>query len=479
MIFSPVHGACRAAVSARPSGRVTPVASGGARFLVGVGRGRWYPPLTAGTPGPLLTSPDSQKAHAHERPAAQPLGLDPRPPARVRPAGRLRVEPLEDRLTPAGAGPETHLNVTTALDQTEPATASTRAATGNTFLHVTAWTHQASATDTDIHARLFDSGGLGPAQDIVVANTAQPESEPAVAMDAAGNWVVVWTVTRPGGGRDLFGAQFDAAGNRRHGGNFAVATLAASDYEPDVAAAPNGDFVVVFTRDRGPTNSDVVAKMYRDGRAVVRAITVAGSAVAEHRPSVARNDNGLFSVGYQVEQNGGDVHVRRYGAGGGLLQVVKLATTAVEESFPDVAIDDDNNTLVAWQQRTGASFDVEVQMARANGTLGPLRGVATTAADELFPSLALEMDGGKDFAVAYQVGADSTGAARGVVLKEMDYDNGTLLDTHDLGTNRAAPSLSVTLNEELIVGYVHLDAAVVTAGEAGTGVYGRRINLSA
>src|SRR5690348_10188341 len=102
-----------------------------------------------------------------------------------RPAPRRALpflERLEDRLTPAGAGPETHLNTDTALDQTDAASASTLATTGNVFFHVTAWTHQVSATDTDIHARVFDSGGLHPAQDIVVASTTNPESEPAVAV---------------------------------------------------------------------------------------------------------------------------------------------------------------------------------------------------------------------------------------------------------------------------------------------------------
>src|SRR5216110_300316 len=101
---------------------------------------------------------------------------------RPRPAPRRALpflKQLEDRLTPAGIGAETHLNTATALDQTEAASASTLTTTGNVFLHVTVWTHQVSATDTDIHARLFDSAGVAPAQDIVVANTAKPESEPA------------------------------------------------------------------------------------------------------------------------------------------------------------------------------------------------------------------------------------------------------------------------------------------------------------
>jgi len=225
---------------------------------------------------------------------------------RPRPTARRALpflEQLEDRLTPAGAGPETHLNTVTALDQTETATASTLATTGNVFLHVTVWTHQASATDTDIHARLFDSGGVGPAQDIVVANTTKPESEPAVSMDAAGNWVVVWTVTLPTGNHDLFAAQFDAAGNRRHGGNFALATSSFSDHEADVACSPKGNFVVTFTRDQSATNSDVLARLYRDDRSLIRTFNVAAGSSVEHHASVAQNHNSLFSIAYQVEKN--------------------------------------------------------------------------------------------------------------------------------------------------------------------------------
>jgi hypothetical protein len=392
-----------------------------------------------------------------------------------------RIERLEERCTPAGAGPETPLNATTALDQTEVASASTQATSGNVFLHVDVWTTQVSGTDFDIHARLFDSSGLSPATDIVIAATAKPESEPAAAMDAKGNWVVVWTVTQPNGKGDVFAAQFDATGNPRRA-PFAIAHGVLAEHEPNVAARANGDFVVTYTLDRSATNSDVLAKVYRDNHTLLKTITVAGTPMAEHHATIARNTGGFFSIAYQRESNAGDVLVNRYGVGGQLLQKVALATTAAAEQFPDVAIDDDNNTFVAWQQApVSQDFDIVVQMVRAaNRQLGPLRGIASNAtADELFPSLVVEADGGKDLAVAYQVGADSTGAARSVTLKEFDYDSNLVLDTHDLGANRAAPSLSIGTNEEMQVGYLHLDAATITTGEAGTGIYARRINLSA
>jgi hypothetical protein len=110
-----------------------------------------------------------------------------------------------------------------------------------------------------VRARRFDTSGSPLGGEFMINADVGYGHAPAVAADADGNFSVVWTdwygtagrCREPGPACDgssngVFGRQFDSDGNPL-GPDFVINTYT-FDYQtlPDIAAAPNGDFVVVW-----------------------------------------------------------------------------------------------------------------------------------------------------------------------------------------------------------------------------------------
>jgi hypothetical protein len=121
-------------------------------------------------------------------------------------------------------------------------------AAGNVVLVWTSNLQDGSASG--VFGRLFDAAGAPRGADFRVnTTTAGDQWNGRVASDAAGDFVVVWQ--GPGVGQsdvDVFGQRFNAAGVKQ-GGEFRVAAAAGVQAEPDVAMDAAGNFVVVWRRN--------------------------------------------------------------------------------------------------------------------------------------------------------------------------------------------------------------------------------------
>ena len=101
--------------------------------------------------------------------------------------------------------------------------------------------------DVAINAQRFDSSGAKQGTEFQVAPLGPFDATPrqSVAMDEVGNSVVVWMSGQ------IFGQRFDSNGAAL-GTQFQASSYPAnSDAYPQVAAAPNGDFVVVWQNSNG------------------------------------------------------------------------------------------------------------------------------------------------------------------------------------------------------------------------------------
>src|SRR5262249_13096433 len=73
---------------------------------------------------------------------------------------------------------------------------------------------------------------------------------PAVAMDADGDFAIVWNGSGPGDGAGIFAQRYEAAG-MAEGGEFRVNTYTSSiQYVPAVAMDTHGDFVVAWVSNQ-------------------------------------------------------------------------------------------------------------------------------------------------------------------------------------------------------------------------------------
>jgi len=114
--------------------------------------------------------------------------------------------------------------------------------------------------------RLFNSDAVpeGPAFTVNSYTTGQ-QSLPSVAVDATGNFLVVWANRPDDGTWELQARQFDANATPL-GGEIRVNTdIYVSFPVADVAASGPGDFVVVWSGYRqGENSADVFGRRYGD-----------------------------------------------------------------------------------------------------------------------------------------------------------------------------------------------------------------------
>ena len=116
---------------------------------------------------------------------------------------------------------------------------------GNT---VAVWTsYDSDGTDFNIYARRFDAKGTQVGTVLPVNTTrANTQNLPQVAVDAAGNFVVVWQGYDADGSYGIFARRYYADGTARDTLEFPVGQSTGNQVNPQVAMSPGGDFVVVW-----------------------------------------------------------------------------------------------------------------------------------------------------------------------------------------------------------------------------------------
>jgi hypothetical protein len=149
--------------------------------------------------------------------------------------------------TGARVGPEFPVNTYTTDDQSEPAVAIDDAGR-----FVVIWqSDRQDGSDNGIFAQRFSAAGAKAGPEFRVNTyTTNAQRRPSVAMDAVGNFVVVWdSAYQDGDGDGVFGRRFDSAGLPR-GPEFAVNNFTSKDQnDASVASNRKGDFVVTWTSE--------------------------------------------------------------------------------------------------------------------------------------------------------------------------------------------------------------------------------------
>jgi hypothetical protein len=213
--------------------------------------------------------------------------------------------------------------------------------------------------DYGIIGRRFDSSGSARGAEFQINSTTVDRQRAAVACsDAAGNFVVVWqSYDQDGDGYGIFGQRFDSAGARR-GSEFQVNTATEYSQEnPAVACNAAGDFVVVWESgeqdgdgygvfgQRVDHNGDQVGSEFR-----VNTDTTGG----QQRPAIASSDAGGFVVVWESydDQDGDSYGVfgQRYtstGAPSGTEFLVNTFTMFSQQK-PAIGTDPHGDFTVAW-----------------------------------------------------------------------------------------------------------------------------------
>jgi hypothetical protein len=261
----------------------------------------------------------------------------------------------------ASQGPEFRVNAVTTGDQREPTMAM--AADGS---FVVVWL-SSDGSGNGVFARRFDTSGTASGADFRINEvTTGSQYDPAVAVDAAGNFVVVWNLD--GGAGDVIGRRFTAAGVPLTGDFRVNAYTTGLQIRPSIASDAAGDFVVVWQGAGAGDDVGVFARRYDDGVAGgefrVNSVTTANQA----RPAVASDPDGRFVVAWALDT--GAVGTTGFG--------IWARQFLPERIFGD---DFESGNLAAWSASNTDGDDLVVSSAAAqNFTSAGLLGLVDDTA---------------------------------------------------------------------------------------------------
>ncbi len=299
------------------------------------------------------------------------------------------------------AGTETVVNTSTTGTQ-----ADVEIATAPSGEHVMVWESNHTGS-YEIYAQRYDAAGNAIGGEILVnATTSGTQSQASVAMDANGNFVVVWRGSQTGD-TDMYARIFDASGTPLTGEFRVNSTLAGNQTEVDVAMDANGNFVVVWEGFDADSEGIFGQRFDAAGNFLGGEFQVNTTVVDQQDdPSVAMSADGSFVVvweSYLQDGSSEGVYGQLYDATGAKVgsEFRVAVATSGSQNQPDVAMDDAGNFVVVWEGGDAGGRGVYLRQFSANGT--PLTGDVlvnqTQTNDQTEPNVS--MNGAGEFVVAW------------------------------------------------------------------------------
>lgn len=366
---------------------------------------------------------------------------------------RPGLEALEGRQL-LSLGNEFLVNTTTRNTQYH----SDSASAANSGLSVVVWEDEFNSTDHDIRAQMYNADGSKRGPEIVVDFDGDMASHPAAAMDAAGDWVVTWEKDSPTVQSDVWAQRYSSSGAKLGSRIDVSDDFFYNDSDPDVAMDNAGNFVISYTLELSSSNEDVVAQLRDSSSGDLLEFYQFGDVdVRETKSSVAMNPNGNeFAIAYQSHVNGSaeeDVHLRWYTTAGSQLGYYYIAHTSARELNPSVAMDNAGNAVVAYQKLVGNDYDIKARRVSRTGIQGDEINIRNTFAQEVSPTVALSRTGGA-FVVAYNSDLLSIPGNRTVEVAEVTAAN-QVVAIHNLPgfPNNGDAALSIDADGDFLLSY--------------------------
>ncbi|MGD9857646.1 MAG: cadherin domain-containing protein, partial [Planctomycetaceae bacterium] len=329
----------------------------------------------------------------------------------------------------------------------------------------------------------------------------EKEATRTVAMDAAGNFVVVWSSLSQDGGADLvgnpnttfgvFAQRFDALGNPL-GAEFQVNTrTAGNQYQATVDMSPSGDFVITWHDDYNDDGfpGKIFARRYNAaGEPQGDEFQVNTFSFYNSNPSVALADDGRFVItwnNYLWAEIRGQIFAADGNRIGGEFEVNSFQVAPNQAVNSSVAIDADGDFVVTWtsgyMQETGTHLGGTTgiygqRFNRFGQRLGPEFRVNTTIAGDQTSSM-VAMDAAGNFVVTWTSdGQDGDG--EGVYAQRYNADGirlGDEFQVHTTTTDYQRDSrIAMSRNGDFVIVWW----SSIGPYESSIGVFGQRFNAA-
>ncbi len=232
----------------------------------------------------------------------------------------------------------------------------------------------------DIFARRFDPNGQPLGSEFRVNTyTNDRQLYPGVAMDNDGSFVIVWeSMNIPEqDNKTICGQLYDSNG-LNIGPEFVVNEEASDSRYPDVAMETEGNFAVVWMRDR--SSNSIMTRLYNaDGTAKTEPFevsTIRFSSIT--RPSIAMDKAGHFVVAWDGDPNFAsldDIHARIFEPNGTAIGEQFTVNTTIEgpQQNPQAAINDRGQFIIVWDSKIDPNVNErDIFAQRYDGSGRPL-----------------------------------------------------------------------------------------------------------
>lgn len=229
-----------------------------------------------------------------------------------------------------------------------------------------------------------------------------------IAVDASGNYVVVWDSNlQDGGQHGIYAQRFNAAGVAQ-GSEFLInQTTAGNQQFSSIAMADDGSFVVVWQSDQ-TAQGDIYARRFSaNGTALSNEFRVNTTTSGNQQlPSVATDSAGNFVVVWESRSGNYDIKGQRYSSAGVAQggEFTVNTTTANDQTLGSVSMNSAGQFVVVWSSKTGDGSGSGVFGQRYNSDGSTLGGQfqinQSTTNDQINAEVAIDELGG--FAVSWE-----------------------------------------------------------------------------
>ncbi len=339
--------------------------------------------------------------------------------------------------------------------------------------------------DTDgfgVYAQRYDRFGAKVGTEIVVNNQrADDQDQASVAMDDAGNFVVVWadhTISGPGIAIKVMAKRYDANGIVIMSDTL-ITSVSNDSINPTVAMNSIGEYVIAW--QSAATNNDVFATSFdSNGTTVASGFRVhAASPDSEINPSVAIADDGSFAVFWQDST---ESHGNRFDRFGTSLLGSPLT---IFGSLPGVAVDNDGSMLVTYNSGNeiwADKYSPVGSLTSSQSLSGPLSWVSdptVSRANDGSYIVSWNGDGaGFDISNVFVAQLSSTGTVIGVSeLVDTAFQYAGSVAAHDVNHYAYAYTTTAVLDSDVEVGQVGTWGSPPTSADT-TGVTNENISYT-
>ncbi|MCA1677445.1 MAG: PKD domain-containing protein, partial [Actinobacteria bacterium] len=257
-----------------------------------------------------------------------------------------------------------------------------------------------TGTNSVVQAAVRPAGGSFSTP-VDVSATGQNAFSPQVAVNAAGAAIAVWqrdngtntiiqAAVRPAGGS--FSAPVDVSASTPTPSNSECVIIDCSQV-PQVALDAAGDAVAVWRRSNG-TNYVVQAAVRPTGGAFSAPVDLSAAGQDASVPQVALDAAG-DAVAVWKRSNGSNYVVQAAvrPAGGSFSAPVDLSAPGQEASEPRVALDAAGDAVAVWERFNGSNFVVQAAVRPAGGAFSTPVDVSAAGQDAFSPQMAIDAAG--------------------------------------------------------------------------------------